>query len=101
MSTRPRFSFDHLARSDLATEEAALEVDVQDTVPLRRCDFEEGGVVLDAGVVDQDVEPAELLYNGLDHLLDLCRLRDIGANGDRDRRPLALMDWASASAWAW
>ena len=43
----------------LGAEEGALEVGVDDPVPERLVDLERGADLLDAGIVDQDVEPAQ------------------------------------------
>src|SRR5207244_2671052 len=42
----------------------------------------EGQKLVDAGVVDQDIEPAECLLRLGKQTLDLCRLREIGLHGD-------------------
>ena len=49
----------HLPGGGLGREEGALEVGVEDPVPERLLDLERGADLLDAGIVDQDVEPAQ------------------------------------------
>ena len=51
---------DHLARGALQAEEHALGVDPVDAVPIRLGQIHDVGVAGDAGIVDDDVEPAEL-----------------------------------------
>jgi hypothetical protein len=34
--------------------------------------------MLDAGIVDENIEPAQLARRGLDHSRDLCRIRHVG-----------------------
>jgi len=53
------------------------EVDREDRVPALHGELVHGGDVLDARVVHQDVERAELLLGGLHHFEDLRRLRHV------------------------
>jgi hypothetical protein len=48
-------------------------------------------VLLERGVVDEDVEPAELLHRPLDSALAEARLADVAAD-DEAAPPLALFD---------
>ena len=54
---------------ELGHREVTLEVDVDDDVPLVLGHVEDHPVAQDAGVVDQDVEPAERVERLLDHAL--------------------------------
>ena len=76
---------DHLARGALQAEEHALGVDPVDAVPIRLGQVHDLRIARDAGIVDDDVEPAELGDGARDHRIDA---RDIAAIGlDRDRPP--------------
>ena len=66
-----------------ARGERALEVDLDDEVPLVLGHVGEHAVAQDAGVVDDDVEPAEGLDGLVDHLL---RGREVAHVGAVDRR---------------
>ena len=67
----------HLARDRLADEERALEVDVDDGVPVGLGDVEELGGAKDAGVVDEDVDAAEGGDAGGERRVDLAAARDV------------------------
>ena len=62
--------------------EVALEVDSDDGVELFLAGVGEHPVADDAGIVDQDVEPAERVDRGLDQPLGLGPVGDVGAAGD-------------------
>ena len=70
----------HLLRSVLDAEEDAFAVDVLHAVPALDGQVPDGQRIGDAnaGVVDHDVEAAVFADSGLDELLDLCGLRDVG-----------------------
>ena len=56
------------------------------SITLSYCVFgrvEDGGARLDAGVVDHDVEPAELLDGAVDEPLQVGDLADVGLDADR------------------
>jgi hypothetical protein len=62
--------------------EGALEVDLDHRVPLRLAHVGEHAVTEDAGVVDQDVEPAEGLDGGRDEPLGAVPVADVIGVGD-------------------
>src|SRR4029453_18866587 len=74
---------DHLLRSELRAEEGALQVDRQHPVILLLGRVEHGGTRLNAGVVDHDVHAAELLDGGVDELVQVSDLADIGLYAKR------------------
>ena len=55
----PRRPTDHLPRGGLGQEEGRLEIDVHHRVPVGLGEVERVGAADDAGIVDQDVEPAD------------------------------------------
>ena len=61
----------------------ALEVDVHDQVPVLLGHLEEQVVAGDAGVVDQDVDPAELVDDALHRGLRGGGVDDVAADADR------------------
>ena len=56
----------HQRNRRLGTEDVAHQVDVEDLVPARRARLVDLLVFADAGIVDQDVEAAELLRGTVD-----------------------------------
>ena len=91
----------HRARDGARKEERALQVDVENSVPVLVGHAHEKTVLRDAGVVDHDVDLAEVRDNGLHARIDLGRNRDIDAvalrldakrlkRGDRLGAPLFL-----------
>ena len=50
-------------------------------------DLQDVLVAGDAGIVDHDVEPAELLHGGRDELIDVSALGDIADDGAQGIRP--------------
>ena len=68
----------------LRAVERAGQVDPQVALPeLRRLLVELRGMVERAGVVDEDVDRAELLDRARDRGVDLGAVRDVAANGER------------------
>ena len=63
--------------------ERRRQVDGDDRVPLLDREFLDRRDVLDAGIVDQDVARAELLFGRLDHRGDLGRLGHVGRRIER------------------
>src|SRR5262249_14064142 len=59
-------------------EELACKVHVEDELPIRERHFIDRRVLLQAGIVDEDVNRAELLNHLFEHRLDLVLLCDIG-----------------------
>ena len=62
---------DHSTRYRLAHEEVALQVDVQNGVPLLLADVEERGPLQDSGVVDEEVDTAQELVGLADEARDV------------------------------
>ena len=69
--------------AELSAVEGALQVDRQHPVVLLFGRVEDRGPGLDAGVVDHDVNPAELLDGGVDQALEVIHLADVGLDADR------------------
>ena len=78
--------------------EGALEVDLDDGVPLLLGHVGQHPVPQDAGVVDHDVEVAEALDGGVDEALRALPGRDVVAVGHRPRRPWPSI--SSTTCWA-
>ncbi len=76
---------DHLLGRALQAEEHALGVDPVDTVPIRLAQLHDRGIAGDPGIVDDDVEPAELGDGARHHPIDAGDIAAIGL--DRDRPP--------------
>src|SRR5882672_369292 len=74
---------DHLARGALQAEKDTLGVDPVDAVPIRFGQVHDLRVAGDPGVVDDDVEPAELGDGARDHRVDARHIAAIGLDGDR------------------
>src|SRR5208282_5873483 len=85
---------DHLRDRILAAEEHALQAHVHDPVPFFLAGVHYGFGHEDAGVIEQDVEPAERAYRFIDHALDFRadahvhrhRFRDAAGPLDLGRR---------------
>jgi hypothetical protein len=73
----------HVQRSGLRAEEAALQVRADDFIPFRLGNLEERFPGLDAEVVHQDVQPAELADYRLHHVVHLRRHAHVCADGKR------------------
>ena len=71
--------------SVLAAMEDAIEVGLNDRVPFIERHLLEGAVADDAGIVDEDVEPAARLLDPLHDRFDLRRVANISAH-DADGR---------------
>ena len=59
--------------------ESRAEIDRDDLVPVFGREILDRADMLDAGVVDQDIQPSERLDRTRDHVRDLVRLRHVGA----------------------
>jgi hypothetical protein len=67
----------------LGHPEVAVDVGLERAVPLLGGDVGDGlGGVLEGDVVDEDVEPAELLHRALDHPTAVLLVGDLGALGE-------------------
>src|SRR5580658_6195283 len=71
----------HLAGCSLRDEKRPDEIDVENFLKFFERIIYEGDFLLDAGVVDDDVQLAECLDGFVNEVFDLIRLRDIGGNG--------------------
>jgi len=69
-----------VARGDLAAEDDAEQVDPGDLAEIAEIDGDEVSrqAVADAGIVEHDVQPAEMVDGAVDQRLDLVALRDVG-----------------------
>ena len=63
--------------------ERALEVHLDDRIPLRLAHVREHAVAEDASVVDEDVEATERIDGGLDEAFGSVPIADVVAVGDR------------------
>ena len=78
--------------SRLRHEKWSARVGGKDPVPLLGGDVFERGLLEEAGVVDQQIEPAELVDDGCDGLADALCVGEVGAEGegvDAERRERA------------
>jgi len=73
---------DHLLRGDLGAEEGALEIDVEHALVLLLGGVEHGGAGFHAGVVDDDVEAAEILDCSIDEFLEVSGFADVRLDGN-------------------
>ena len=71
---------DHLFRCGLHTEEGALQVDGNDVVKILLGNLEQILITRDAGIVDHDVDPTELLCRGRYETIDIGTFCHIGRN---------------------
>ena len=76
------FGVAEAADEGLGEEEGALEVDVEDGVVVGLGDVPEGGGLLDAGVIDEDVAAAELLVGLVYEVLGVGEFGDVGLDQD-------------------
>ena len=54
-----------------------------DAIPVFLRQIHDVGTAGDSGVVDDDVETAEFTDRGLDHLVDVAEVRDVGLKRQR------------------
>jgi hypothetical protein len=73
---------DHPAGRDLGAQERPREVDLEGASPARERVVEQRRAVVRAGVVDEDVDPAEAPGHGLDHRADGVRVAQVGPDHD-------------------
>lgn len=78
---------DHLPGRRLHAEERTLQIDADDFVEFLFGNLQDVPVASDAGIVDHDVEPAELLRGGGDKLIHISALGDIADDGAQGIRP--------------
>ena len=72
-----------MRRRGVAAMDRAVKADVDLPLPIFRRRLGEALALRQAGIVDQDVEPAEIGDDLGDHRLDRCVVGDIGAISDR------------------
>ncbi len=72
-----------MALTRLQAEEHALGVDPVDAVPIRLGQVHNLRVTGDPGIVDDDVEPAELGDGARDHRIDALNIAAIDLDGER------------------
>jgi predicted pyridoxine 5'-phosphate oxidase superfamily flavin-nucleotide-binding protein len=63
-------------------KELSREVDIQDELPIGERHVLNSRIFLEAGIVDEDVDRAELMDHPLEHRLDFVLLADIRAMGE-------------------
>jgi hypothetical protein len=73
-------ALDEVREGGVRAVEDAAEVGGDDLLPLLDGHAADGAVAVDAGVVDEDVEPAELLDGRLDQGSALVRVSDAGVD---------------------
>jgi len=80
---RARFLLAEMSRDGARHVERAVEMHVDDVVPVRPTHAMKDAVAQDAGVVHQDVDAAELVDGGLHDRFGVLRLGDRERRGDR------------------
>ena len=90
-----RALFDHLGKDSLGGVKYALEVDVMHLVPLTVVYFEKRLSWIDASVVDQNVNSAELIRRHFNHLVEDRSLPHVSI--DRDGKPIPGADRSGKS----
>ena len=86
------FLFHHIGDDCLGHQEVAAEIDVDHSVKLLVGHLVELSVLGDPGVVDQNIDPPELLGDGLDHFGHLLLVGDVddkGTHGAEGRQVLS------------
>ena len=79
------FVGEHGGQREANGVEGGAQIDGENGVPLGDRERLQRGDMLDAGIVDQHIEPAEAIERHGDHFGDRVRLRHVGAGiGDRD-----------------
>jgi hypothetical protein len=78
---------DHHPRRCLGQEEQGLQIDLDHIVPLLLAIVQRRLAMDDAGVVDEDVEPAELADGAVDHLVQLGDRCGAEVAGQRQKVP--------------
>ena len=79
---RLRAAAPELAHRLARTQKLPGQVDVDDLAPLRQRHVVQRGVLLQPGVVDDDVDAAELGHRALEHDLHLVFVADVGVHRD-------------------
>ena len=73
------FVGDHRGQREPRGVEGGGQIDGENRVPFRRREVLQRRNMLDAGIVDEDVEPAEFAQSRFDHLGDRGGARHVGA----------------------
>ena len=76
---RPQPLLLHVGHCEPAGVKCAREVDGDNRIPLVDREFLDRSDVLNAGIVDQHVDRAELGTGPIDHVFDLVGIGDVGA----------------------
>jgi hypothetical protein len=79
----PRLRANHVLPGGARAVERAVEDDPDHRVPAVRRQLLGAADEVAGGVVDQDVEAAEVLHRALDHLVDLLGLAHVELHGER------------------
>jgi hypothetical protein len=75
---------DHTFRGDARADVGAFQIEIEDFVPALFGQFEEAQALDErAGVVDEDVERAEVADGGVEKGMAFGGIADVGAQGDR------------------
>jgi hypothetical protein len=82
----------HRRQGRAGREIGAAEVDAEHPVPFLRLDVLDQRPRIDAGVLDEDVEPAEGFHRRRHRALRIGLLRDVGGDEARRSRPAELGD---------
>jgi hypothetical protein len=72
----------HRARRGLHAEERPLQVDAEHSVPVRLVYFKQRPALAEAGAVDEDIEPAELLGTAREEALHFFVPGYVGRNSE-------------------
>ena len=89
LTMQPGFLRDHVTRRGLAHQERAAQPDVHRRVPRLLGQFLELAGNDLHGVIDEDVDPAELAHDRIDEPVDVGLTRDVG----RQRAGFARRAW--------
>src|SRR5438105_9058876 len=82
-----------MGQGGATTEKDAVEIGGHHLAPLLVGDFSRVAAFVDAGVVNQDVQPFKALYYGRHHGVDGVAVRDVGEMGQRELRRQILRDF--------
>ena len=84
---RPFLPALEMRRRGVAAMDRAVEAGVDLAAPVLRLGLDEALAQREAGIVDQDVEPAEVLHDRVDHRLHGGKIGDVGADRPWPCRP--------------
>ena len=69
----PPAALAHAGKNTIGDEKSGLEIDAEDLVPVALVELGEVLDLSDAGIVDEDVDEAEVAFDGGDEPLDIER----------------------------